>query len=143
MGKAILWVLPLFMLGILAWQNIPICPSRVLFGVFCPGCGLTRGTLSLMQGDWANMWRFHPLAPIMGPLLGWVFFHGFLVSIGQIAPGGKSDLTRSLPRQFWLVLGVLFISVWLARLMGAMGGLPNPAFEPEQSLLFGATWPDS
>ena len=89
------------------------------------------------------MWRFHPLAPIMGPLLGWVFFHGFLVSIGQIAPGGKSDLTRSLPRQFWLVLGVLFISVWLARLMGAMGGLPNPAFEPEQSLLFGATWPDS
>ena len=143
MGKAILWILPLFMLGILAWQEIPICPSRVIFGIFCPGCGLTRGTLALVQGDLKTMWFFHPLAPIMGPLLGWIFLHGFLVATGQLAPGGKADLTQTLPSRFWLFLGVLFISVWLARLMGTMGGLPNPAFEPDQSLLFGAKWPDS
>jgi hypothetical protein len=44
-------------LGVLFFVNpaaigvFPDCPSRVFFGVDCPGCGGMRGTYSLLHGD--------------------------------------------------------------------------------------------
>src|SRR5262245_18650831 len=37
-----------------------ICLSRRLFGLECPGCGLTRCFIALAHGDIAGGWRFNP-----------------------------------------------------------------------------------
>jgi Protein of unknown function (DUF2752) len=37
------------------------CPSRSLFGLNCPGCGLTRSIIHLAEGDWRASWRSHRL----------------------------------------------------------------------------------
>ena len=34
--------------------HYPLCPTRALFGVDCPGCGLLRGTHDLVTGDVAG-----------------------------------------------------------------------------------------
>lgn len=36
------------------------CPSVIIFGYPCPGCGLTRGMLHLLKGDFAGAWNDNP-----------------------------------------------------------------------------------
>lgn len=38
-----------------------MCGSRALFGIECPGCGLTRSFVSLAGGDLRESLSFHPL----------------------------------------------------------------------------------
>lgn len=33
-----------------------LCPSRELLGLPCPGCGLTRSILLILQGHFAESW---------------------------------------------------------------------------------------
>ena len=37
----------------------PMCGSRVLFGIECPGCGLTRSFVALAAGDLQQSLEFH------------------------------------------------------------------------------------
>ncbi len=46
----------------LRWPLVPgTCPSRLLFHMSCPGCGLTRSIVLLASGDWRSSWRMHHL----------------------------------------------------------------------------------
>lgn len=46
--------------------NLPtLCGSRALFGVECPGCGLTRSFIALAAGDLDESLRFHRLGWLM------------------------------------------------------------------------------
>jgi len=38
-----------------------VCLSRVLVGLPCPGCGLTRAGVLFLQGRFAESFRMHPL----------------------------------------------------------------------------------
>lgn len=38
-----------------------VCLSRVLIGLPCPGCGLTRAGLLFLQGHFIESFRVHPL----------------------------------------------------------------------------------
>jgi hypothetical protein len=43
--------------------NLPLpeaCAYRKLLGVGCPGCGMTRGFISLMRGRWQQAWDYNP-----------------------------------------------------------------------------------
>ena len=46
-----------------------VCPFRILFGLPCPGCGITRALLALIRFDFASAVRLHPLSPAFFLLL--------------------------------------------------------------------------
>lgn len=46
-----------------------LCMSRSMFGVTCPGCGLTRSFVHLAHGDWQASWRAHRLGWLMAAVV--------------------------------------------------------------------------
>ena len=48
--------------------HYPLCPTRALFGVDCPGCGLMRGTHDLITGDVAGALDHNILIVALVPL---------------------------------------------------------------------------
>lgn len=51
----------LAVLGLLALDVLFGCPFKRIFGLPCPGCGLTRAWLCFLSGDWGQAIRYHPL----------------------------------------------------------------------------------
>ncbi|MCS6790660.1 MAG: DUF2752 domain-containing protein [Bacteroidia bacterium] len=56
----------------------PICPSRLLLNVECPGCGLTRGTQHLLHLEWEKALDYNPLVLITTPILAWLWVKNLL-----------------------------------------------------------------
>ncbi|MDO4285889.1 MAG: DUF2752 domain-containing protein [Eubacteriales bacterium] len=56
------------------------CPSVIVSGLPCPGCGLTRAVLLLLRGEWAASAAMNPMAvPVLlfaGYCLIWHFVKG-------------------------------------------------------------------
>lgn len=53
----------------LAGMPLPeLCFSQRLFGMRCPGCGLTRSVVSSAHGDLPSAMHFHPAGPL---IFGW------------------------------------------------------------------------
>jgi uncharacterized protein DUF2752 len=102
-----------------------LCPSRRLFGLPCPGCGMTRALAHLAKGEWRAALAVHPLSPLIAAELaiGWIAW-GTHVS-GRAGVGGR------LARRLWpaglapalaVNLALLF-ALWTGRL--AAGALPR------------------
>lgn len=45
-----------------------LCMSKRLFGMQCPGCGLTRSVVASSRGQWRRAMHHHPAGPI---IFGW------------------------------------------------------------------------
>ena len=44
------------------WSNQPLpqsCSSRMMFGISCPGCGLTRSFIAISHGKFQRAWNFN------------------------------------------------------------------------------------
>lgn len=81
------------------------CPSVVIFGFPCPGCGMTRAVLYLLKGQFARSWELNPAA-ILWVL--WVFFFLF-------ERYGKGRGQKAL---VWSACGILLfmITVYIIRM---------------------------
>jgi hypothetical protein len=82
------------------------CPVQWLFGVPCPGCGMTRAHLALLRLDFADALYYHPLVFVTLPAL--------LYLAHQDAwklPGG-----RRARRILLAALCAAFLGVYLVRL---------------------------
>jgi hypothetical protein len=102
--------------------HVPLCPLATLTHVPCPGCGLTRATLALYSGHFADAIALHPMAPILGPLVTVVGS----VELGAYLLRGRWGVVFGM-RQRWvtLIAGALWLAlmmVWIARFFGAFGG---------------------
>jgi hypothetical protein len=51
----------LVVIGAAAWP----CPFQAIFGVQCPGCGLTRSMVLLLQGELRTAVATHAFAPLL------------------------------------------------------------------------------
>jgi hypothetical protein len=116
--------MPLLVLGLIAVVDFPVCPMRVGIGIPCPGCGLTRATVAMARLDFHGMLHFHPLAPILTPLVVWSFAKPVLLALGWIKQAWVDRIPRP-PQFIWVALGVAMIGLWMARLFGLLGGSPD------------------
>jgi hypothetical protein len=88
------------------------CFSRELFGVDCPGCGLTRSFVYLAHGEWQASWGMHRL--------GWLMFLATLAQLPYrlyVLLGGGRVIPAALAKAFGTALIALLIANWLAGLV--------------------------
>lgn len=97
---------------------VPPCPIHALTGIDCPGCGMTRGTMSLLSGDVTAAVGHNALMFLIGlPLLALLWFFWLRDRVGgRPAPGWFRSPAALYT---WLALTVAFT---LAR------NLPWPPF---------------
>jgi hypothetical protein len=118
-GIAIIVAVPL--LAALA-SEFPLCPSAGVFGVPCPGCGLTRATLAALKGDFAAAFQLHPLVFVIAPV--YLAFVGH--SLWRYLKGPAVQNAYRPPSRWLsaaaLALLVAMMGVWGARFFDALGG---------------------
>lgn len=51
--------------------GIPVCPSKAITGVPCPGCGMTRSVSNWVRGDVTMAMRYHPFGWAALVVAGW------------------------------------------------------------------------
>jgi hypothetical protein len=101
--------------GITVWQ----CPVRSTLGVVCPGCGLTRAMVLLIQGHWQASFDLHAFAPIFLGI-------GIFLAIGSILPARLRQAAvyqiTNFERHTGIValFGLSFILYWILRILNLM-----------------------
>lgn len=94
-----------------------MCPTAGLFGVPCPGCGLTRAALAALTGHPAEALRLHPLVFVATPALGMLV----VSSVYQPRWLRGPRVSRALEIG-GAALVVALLVVWALRFAGALGG---------------------
>jgi hypothetical protein len=100
----------------------PLCPFRLLTGLPCPGCGLTRSVVCTLHGDLASAMMFHPLGPLVVAALALAVLVELLGArlpgcLQAPRPGGAwgRGVLRAGGAAPWVAI-CLFVAVWLVRL---------------------------
>lgn len=123
------------LLALLVSLDVPLCPTAALFGLPCPGCGLTRGALRLARGDLGGALAFHPLSLVLVPLALGLVSKAALTYVRGTRP---SLATTPRSARFTTLAGYALLAallfVWLARFLGAFGG-PVPVSSPGRAFI--------
>lgn len=84
------------------------CPIKLLTGVDCPGCGMTRAFMCIILGDPAAAYYYNPLAPALFVQLA-VLLYFQSVAKKQIPQGVIITLAT--------VNAALLFAVWLIKII--------------------------
>jgi hypothetical protein len=109
---------------LLAWSDTPLCPTAFFLGIPCPGCGMTRAALALLHGDLRAAFGFHPLAPLVVPLMTVIVGKAVVDYVRGAPPAPPNRAWWAGRTAVWLAsaLLALLVGVWLARFAGYFGG---------------------
>lgn len=66
----VIWLIYNFFVG----HNFILCPTKSIFGLPCPGCGLTRSFISFFNGDFCEALYYNINIIIILPVLVFLFF---------------------------------------------------------------------
>jgi hypothetical protein len=94
---------------------ISFCLFRRVAGIPCPLCGMSRAFLALARGDWGEMFRLHPLAPLLALECGAVWLAAGAWAAGWRLPFSQARLERFAERLI-LANAALFLLLWGGRL---------------------------
>jgi hypothetical protein len=92
------------------------CPLKGALGIPCPGCGLTRATVSLLRGEFAAAFATHAFAPVL--LLGLA-----ALAVAGLLPAARREafacLVGRVERRTGIsyVLAAALLLYWSARLL--------------------------
>ena len=91
-----------------------VCPFRLMTGLPCPGCGLTRSWVYLLHGRWLDSVSANPFGVVVFGLAV-AFVVSILVAILRRRPvPDAGPLIRSKPA---IALGVVWVAYGAARLL--------------------------
>ena len=109
------------LVGVALWTNfaqvsadefrfIP-CALKSMVGIRCPGCGMTRSCVSLVQGKIADAWNYHPFSwMVVGLAVSYAFFpNAFTTRWSKIPKNGQYGIL--------ITLLVLVLGLWVVRLI--------------------------
>ena len=92
------------------------CPLKAALGIPCPGCGLTRATVSLLRGEFAAAFGAHAFAPVL--LAGLA-----ALAVAALLPAGRREAFAGLVGRFErrtkasYVLFAALLLYWSVRLL--------------------------
>ncbi len=110
-GAAVLQVL-LASLHLSGWP----CPFFHTLGIPCPGCGMTRATLFLIQGEWQQAFTMHAFAPVAIAALALIIFCTLSPRAQAERIANRAEFLERYTGLTTLLLGGLIL-YWLARLI--------------------------
>ncbi len=85
--------------------NGSTCVVRVITGLPCPGCGLTRASISLLHFDFPGAFHYHPLVYLIIPL--------FIITAVLLLTR-KTTIWKLAP--LFIVVGIVMSIVYVIRL---------------------------
>ena len=102
----------------LVWAHLPgwPCPFKSVFGIPCPGCGLSTACVHLLTGDWKGALTIHAFAPLTILVLAAVLVISLLPEPTRLAVVKKLRSLESQTGFSALILAGLFI-YWGLRLL--------------------------
>jgi len=53
------------------------CLNKKIFGVECPGCGIQRSVMLLLEGDFTGAFKMYPAIYTLIPLFAFLFWDNF------------------------------------------------------------------
>lgn len=83
-----------------------VCPFHALTGMYCPGCGTTRGLHQLLIGHPGKALSYNALTILAMPLFAWAAFQSLTVALG----GPQLPALRLSERTVWALVAVA--AVW-------------------------------
>jgi hypothetical protein len=97
--------------------GVPIpstCPSQTIFGVDCPGCGLTRSFICFAHGDWHGAWSHNRVGWLLALTVVLQIPYRLVALLGH----NRRPLGRRVPELLGIVLIVALIGNWALRMLG-------------------------
>ena len=89
----------------------PACPFHAATGLWCPGCGLTRGTLALLRGNVQQALGFNLLTPFVLFALVYAWAQWAIPRVG----GPAIPLLSRVPANLWKGVGAIALLFSVAR----------------------------
>jgi hypothetical protein len=90
--------------------HYPVCPTKLLFGVDCPGCGMMRATHDLVTGNVAGALDHNVLIVVFAPLVVILWLRWFLRSWRGSTP--EVSYAQFRRRNLWMYGALAFVLVF-------------------------------
>ena len=95
------------------------CFFRRVFGIPCPGCGMTRAVFCALRGDFSGAFSYHPLW-ILLPVFGFLVFR---MLFPRLFPFSSSRRYQRVENAVSIVLLTVVLVVYLLRLLSGWRGM--------------------
>lgn len=94
-----------------------LCTSKRLWGIDCPGCGMTRSFIALAHGDVRRAWSYNPAGVWLFAIM--LFQVPYRLLQLQRLYGGRQELTLGwVTHVALIILAVGLLGQWVLRYVG-------------------------
>lgn len=102
--KNILWICLFAALVLLFYR----CPFKMITGIDCPGCGLTRAFGCIILGDFYAAVSYHPLSPLIFTEFFYLIYYQFVL---------KRKIKDKIIIIITAVTALLMLAFWLHKII--------------------------